>query len=137
MRSTKLTPLTTRPSFTSRQGMMRVLSMGQPTVGASGMSRKMADILNSTSRRPSEIEASRPTISSASTGHVPSGRRFQTHTRGSSWLHTRYVCNDAIAVYSRCLVVRSSAVLDGESTSTTVSYTHLRAHETDSYLVCR
>src|SRR5579863_3009560 len=27
-RSTKLTPLTTRPSFTSRQGMTRILSMG-------------------------------------------------------------------------------------------------------------
>src|SRR5690606_40469070 len=32
MRSTKFTPLTTRPSLTSRQGMMRVLSMGPRTI---------------------------------------------------------------------------------------------------------
>ena len=36
-RSTKLTPLTTRPSFTSRQGMTRTLNMAQAAVVASRM----------------------------------------------------------------------------------------------------
>src|SRR5680860_1112050 len=57
------------------------------------------------------------------------------------WIDTDVGCNEAIRRPSANSVVKTRPIMASsrslEYCLTTVSYTHLRAHETDSYLVCR
>src|SRR5665647_2329645 len=66
----------------------------------------------------------------------------QTHTSGSAWLRheTPHSAFSAPAIHRFAPLLYScvrTSGMAGVSNALPGSYTHLRAHETDSYLVCR
>src|SRR5664279_3695407 len=61
--------------------------------------------------------------------------RCEPKLRFTSLAH--HITRDRVLKNLSQIPKRSAAGVDGQTMEEAVSYTHLRAHETDSYLVCR
>src|SRR5665647_3818186 len=87
-------------------------------------------------------DASQPGIESLEVGRVPPEQRFALAGEGISDVNVPTSCKSLSGLTGQRSHVFNTAgshiSLPRPSTrSRSVSYTHLRAHETDSYLVCR
>src|SRR5665647_3608043 len=72
-------------------------------------------------------------------GGVEASRAIKMYAELRQLRHRGWLVNSCIALLTFCAILIGTTIILlflGETTES-VSYTHLRAHETDSYLVCR